>query len=629
MRALVLLGFVLFATAFAEKAEPSIKYGYHDNIGIPLGKKIYEAEKAAFEKQEGFDVSRVVGGEVSSHAAHPYLTMEEMGDDPDANALAEIAAMDVKIRAQRAELEGAELEKLIKIKDVMVARLQHARFKREQEAFVAASGTGRMSLCRSPPHTPGGTLLPQVAGDFPAGTPPGAASVLDDSLGLTAATTNKKRALPSPESGALVAKRVSSALPPIAGITGGGPQGLPGVLPPVTATNTGGNDGEGHPKSKTDDVMEWSPAQIYKACTRLCSGITRNVRANTSKLNKVEIAEIGCLTQEIQGLFMGLTIRLKEAEGRAVAAETALMASEKALAAEKQKGSQQPQLGQNPIPQMGAGPMENTTSFSSVLRMTGQASRPKPQQPGATLAIYPMEGDSQVKTADDTKALLKKSVDPQALGVQVTGLRKVGNAGVLLKINDAVSAERLKKALPETLRVAEPKERAPLVAIINVEGEVGDNDTFKSSLIAQNFEEGERENVAKNIEVAFKKWRRGGAATTVVLRCSPAIRDTLINRERVYLGWERYLCRDYVDVVCCSRCQLYGHSIKFCKATKETCGKCGAEGHNKESCTSTTTVCATCKSFNKGGAETHKTASVGCPARTYAIDRALSRVNYG
>ncbi|KAI5643310.1 trypsin domain-containing protein [Phthorimaea operculella] len=75
MRAIVVLGFVWFAPVFGlePKAEPSIQYGYHDNIGIPLAKKIYEAEKAAFERQQDVDLSRIVGGVVSSHEAHPYL----------------------------------------------------------------------------------------------------------------------------------------------------------------------------------------------------------------------------------------------------------------------------------------------------------------------------------------------------------------------------------------------------------------------------------------------------------------------------------------------------------------------------------------------------------------------------
>ncbi|KAJ2951557.1 hypothetical protein O0L34_g13706 [Tuta absoluta] len=75
MRAVVVLNCVLLAQVLGldSKAEPSIKYGYHDNIGIPMAKKIYEAEKKAFEKQEGMDSSRVVGGEVSSHVAHPFL----------------------------------------------------------------------------------------------------------------------------------------------------------------------------------------------------------------------------------------------------------------------------------------------------------------------------------------------------------------------------------------------------------------------------------------------------------------------------------------------------------------------------------------------------------------------------
>ncbi|KAJ2945050.1 hypothetical protein O0L34_g1950 [Tuta absoluta] len=321
-------------------------------------------------------------------------------------------------------------------------------------------------------------------------------------------------------------------------------------------------------------------------------------------------------------LFMTLALRLKDAEHRADRAELELAAE-----LEKAKAQKTMAPAQVPIPAQPQG--SSVPSFASILRMTGQASRPKPQQPGMTVAIYPAEGNDKVKTAEETKALLKASVNPQNIGVQVSRLRKVGNGGVFLQTTSAESAEKLKKALPDTLRASEPKERAPLVAVINVEGDIQDNEAFKEDLIKQNFEEAERDSISKGMEVAFKKWRRGGAATTVVLRCSPTVRETLINRERLYLGWERYLCRDYVDVVCCSRCQTYGHSVKFCKATKETCGKCGVEGHRRGYCTSTTTVCATCTLFKKEGAGTHRTASTSCPARAYAIDRALSRVNYG
>ncbi|KAJ2937502.1 hypothetical protein O0L34_g18647 [Tuta absoluta] len=542
------------------------------------------------------------------------------------------------------EIMNLSIEEVEQLEEQIKAAKSKLLEQHERE-MMAEFGRGRQSIARSPPHTPGGTLLP--ISEFFALTPKGAEATID--LGLASAA--KKRALPSPDGAESQPRRdqrvaVKSGAPPIAGLMGGGPpppppgpssagqsrtsapsanpsEGVPsGVLPPVLSAvqDPSKNKEKAKVEAGRTGPMSWSTAEIYSASVKLCGGITRNIKSSSSKLNKAEIAEIACLTQEVTALFMALTLRLKDAEHRADKAESELAAAlEKARAHEIMVPAQVPAQPQGP----------SVPSFASILRMSGQASRPIPQQPGMSVAIYPAENNENIKTAEETKAHLKASVNPRELGVQVSRLRKVGNGGVLLQTTSAESVERLKKALPSTLRVSEPKERVPLVAIINVEGDIGDNATFMETLIAQNFEETEREAISKGIEVAFKKWRRGGAATTVVLRCSSAVRERLINKERVYLGWERYLCRDYVDVVCCSRCQMYGHSVKVCKAAKEVCGKCGAEGHSKGDCTSSTTACATCKAFKKEGAGSHKTASTSCPARAYAIDRALSRVNYG
>ncbi|KAJ2937176.1 hypothetical protein O0L34_g19156 [Tuta absoluta] len=327
---------------------------------------------------------------------------------------------------------------------------------------------------------------------------------------------------PQPE----LTKGAATATPATEQTTGGLPTG---VLPPVKVgvlksgekarENTGGSN-----------PMGWNTTEIYTASVRLCSGIARNIKSSSSKLNKAEIADIACLTQEITSLFMALTLRLKDAEDRAIRAELT-------LSLDRAKQQQQQQQHANAVPARGpiathsSGPSKATATFADILRMTGQASRPKPQQPAMTVAIYPAEGNDKVKTAEETKALLKASVNPQEIGVQVARLRKVGNGGVLLQTTSAESPEKLKKALPDTLRASEPKERAPLVAIINVEGDIQDNEAFKEDLIKQNFEEAERDSISKRMEVAFKKWRRGGAATTVVLRCSPTVRETLILKQ--------------------------------------------------------------------------------------------------
>ncbi|KAJ2937228.1 hypothetical protein O0L34_g19308 [Tuta absoluta] len=120
---------------------------------------------------------------------------------------------------------------------------------------------------------------------------------------------------------------------------------------------------------------------------------------------------------------MALTLRLN-AEDRANRAKMAL-----SLDREKQQVNAAP--AQGPTAAHSSGPSTATPTFADILRMTGKASRPKPQQPGMTVAIYPAEENEKIKTAKETKALLKASVNPQEIGVQVSRLRKVGNGGVL------------------------------------------------------------------------------------------------------------------------------------------------------------------------------------------------------
>ncbi|GBP65880.1 hypothetical protein EVAR_85148_1 [Eumeta japonica] len=55
--------------------------------------------------------------------------------------------------------------------------------------------------------------------------------------------------------------------------------------------------------------------------------------------------------------------------------------------------------------------------------------------------------------------------------------------------------------------------------------------------------------------VAFKKSRRDRPVTTVVLECTPELRDVLVSMDRLYIGWEAVIVCDYIDVTCCHNCQ--------------------------------------------------------------------------
>ncbi|XP_045781560.1 uncharacterized protein LOC123878428 [Maniola jurtina] len=182
--------------------------------------------------------------------------------------------------------------------------------------------------------------------------------------------------------------------------------------------------------------------------------------------------------------------------------------------------------------------------------------------------------------------------------VQVDRVRKVGNAGVVVQTTSKESAERLRSAAPATLRVTEPKRRAPLVSLRHVDGE-GDMDQIYLALQDQNFTGSEwtLERLRSQSKLAFKK--RGRGTTTVVLECSPALREALLAKEKVYIGWQVIEVVDFLSVTCCRKCHMYGHPEKYCRASEVFCGRCGASGHRREDCSAAVECCATCKRFNK------------------------------
>lgn len=159
------------------------------------------------------------------------------------------------------------------------------------------------------------------------------------------------------------------------------------------------------------------------------------------------------------------------------------------------------------------------------------------REEGPVLAFYPaVEKVGEIKSADDTKAVLKKAIDPAKLLVQVSRVRKVGNAGVVVQTTSEAAASRLKDAMPPSLRVAEPKRRQPLVCFHRLDGNPMFGEVLKA-LHDQYFREDDTwplDRIQSEAKGAFKKNRAHGAATAVIFACSTALREALLSKGRVF-----------------------------------------------------------------------------------------------
>lgn len=363
---------------------------------------------------------------------------------------------------------------------------------------------------------------------------------------------------------------------------------------------------------QTSKVSKLEMLDVVRASLKKIIGI---VSGPGSKLNKTDVGSVYGCTQDVLSIVSALELQLSETERRADLAE-AKLASTRA---------------QDSMGAAAARPVGTAMSFAQALK-TGKGSALRPVKAGAgpVLAFYPKE-EAESNTSEGTKAELKKHVDPDALSVQIEKVRRIGNAGVVVHTASVESAERLKKAVPVSLRVVEPRRRLPLVAIRDVEGNP-DFEALVEQIHKHTFvddPEWTLEALQKNMKGLFKRGRRNSQfkETTVVFECSPRLREVLIGRESVCLRWQRAEVYDYINVTCCNKCQQYGHPEKFCRSQEVTCSRCGETGHRADKCAATFSCCATCKRFKRDSA--HRTASQDCPARKHAEELFIQQIQYG
>ncbi|VVC86673.1 unnamed protein product [Leptidea sinapis] len=313
----------------------------------------------------------------------------------------------------------------------------------------------------------------------------------------------------------------------------------------------GEKEKEAEPKSMREQDIE----ELIELANTAGSNIMSAATGPTNKLNKSDLGLIGTQVQRLTAVVATLAGRL-------------LKASEQSKAYRGEAG----------VPVV----MEKET-YATMLRTERTATQPKPVSMGTSIAVYPSE-DSSIKTAEETKAVLKEAINPNTMGLQVARLRKVGNAGAVLQTRNREDIEKIRKAMPANLKVQETGQKTPVVAILNVSGHVKDGEDLLGALRTQNFNDVDpKEGFPK---VAFYKKTKEDSCTTEMLACSAKWRDRLMSRERVYIDWERYLVRDFLDITCCAKCQWYGHSMKHCKAEKETCSNCGDVGYGHKECKS-------------------------------------------
>lgn len=270
--------------------------------------------------------------------------------------------------------------------------------------------------------------------------------------------------------------------------------------------------------------------------------------------------------------------------------------------------------------------------FSDVVKEQRKEFKPitvkeKRVVPKKTIILYPKNEEQK---SEVTREALK-SLDPVKEQLRVKNVRPVGKGGVLIEAADDSTLMKLRNAekFKELgIRVETPKLRGPKVIIYDVPRE-SDNDTFVNKMLGQNFPD-EAEDLKAEVTVRARTGPRSNVQkVNLILEVSSRVRRMLVDRERLFVGFNCCRARDYVVPMRCFKCLQFGHTKRFCKGHM-TCGHCGDAGHKFSECQRKTEVvkCANCVA-EKRSEYNHRVDSSECPIYQKALAREIDRIDYG
>lgn len=188
--------------------------------------------------------------------------------------------------------------------------------------------------------------------------------------------------------------------------------------------------------------------------------------------------------------------------------------------------------------------------------VTGSKKRPKPNPP--VVLVFP---DGEEKDSKKTKAIVKESLRPQEIGVQVKAVRTIRDGGLAIETNTREQLEKVKAApslLEKGFKVQEPRVRGPRLLIYDVPEEEK-TESLAGVIWSQNFsDEVEQEVFVRG----FKVIRRNKSNTNMVVECSGAVRNLVRAKGRIFIGWGCCRVVDFVFPLRCNRCYAFGHTMK-------------------------------------------------------------------
>ncbi|KAK9293553.1 hypothetical protein QLX08_011541 [Tetragonisca angustula] len=252
------------------------------------------------------------------------------------------------------------------------------------------------------------------------------------------------------------------------------------------------------------------------------------------------------------------------------------------------------------------------------------------KNPPNIVKILP-ESKEIYSSSEVTKGKLQELITPKEEKLNIKNLRRIQGNGVLVEtesrenIESLLASEKLRKA---GLTVEIPPKKNPRLIIYDVPKM--DNDTeIIETIIDQNINEKEKVKLRPQMRIAFKTGDKSKDRNNVIIEVSKEVRDILINKGRLFMGWSYCRVQDYIAVTRCYKCQGFGHTSRYCKSEMDICGHCSTSGHSFKDCPNKhkAATCSNCKRMGRNS--NHVVTSRECPLYISSLNQLILRTDYG
>jgi hypothetical protein len=235
------------------------------------------------------------------------------------------------------------------------------------------------------------------------------------------------------------------------------------------------------------------------------------------------------------------------------------------------------------------------------------------------------------KIAEEVKKILKDSIKPGEMGINVRRVRKTAR-GAMVEMESEEQVKKVEQCVElrnKGLLVERMKKKNPRVMIYDIDDDVPEDEMIVN-IYEQNLSGSEVtfDTMKEEFKCVHKfKHREDQTKKHWVVECSARVRNELRKKERLYVGRQCCRIKDYNPLVRCYNCQAFGHVSKFCK-NKVVCPHCSGE-HERSRCENKEKpgICVNCK-FARRPYE-HETGDRDCPEMERASKLAIDRIDYG